>query len=333
MRARNFLANVLTSPQNFVNLLIVFIAYVLRLEKVSGQPVIVDFEPVNICNFSCPYCPVTYYNTTKKNLNLEEFKAVLNKFPRALRIKLQGMGEPFLNKSLPEFINLTTARGVWCEVITNGSVVDGEKLGVIEQTENFQLTISIDAAEKATFEKIRLGGDFQEIVSNLGALAAKTKLNVAAWMVVSEDNKDQVEKVIKLLAEINVHTLGLQMVVVDYGKKELIPKTVGKRVSYENRDAYYKSLRTCAKRNGVRLNISDRLYTKRKPCLWPWVGVFVDVAGNIVPCCRIGDASIFNLGNIHEVGFGAIWNSPAYKGFRSRHKENNLPEFCKSCYR
>jgi radical SAM protein with 4Fe4S-binding SPASM domain len=332
-RLRKLLAKVMTSPRHFVNLCFVLLAYVFRLQKVAGQPVVLDVEPVNTCNFQCPHCPVTYADSAIKHLALEEFETILNQFPYALRVKLQGMGEPFLNKSLLDLIGLTASRHAWCEVLTNGSALDLEKLRSIEQLENFQLTVSIDAAEKAAFEKIRPGSDFNKIINNVDALGQHSKLNIAAWMVVSEGNKGQVEDVIKLLAGINVHTLGLQMVIVDYGKKVLRPKTVGKRVRHQSSGAYYKPIKECAKQNGVRLSISDKLYSKRHPCPWPWMGAFVDVSGNIVPCCAIGDASICNMGNLYEVGFDAIWNSPDYKELRRRHKEKNIPEFCESCYR
>lgn len=331
-RTRTLLIKALKSPRSLLNLLLVLISYAFRCQKALGQPVVLDVEPVNTCNFRCSHCPVSNAGVTKKILSLKDFQAVLSVFPHALRIKLQGMGEPFLNKDLFDLIELTASRGLWCEVTTNGSILDLDKLRSLEQFTNFQLTVSIDAADKETFENLRPGSNFQDIIDNLESLAKRTKLNIAAWMLVSEENKDQVEGVIKLLSEINVHVLGLQMLVVDYGRKALNPKTVGKRVSCEDLGVYYDSLKIIARQCSNKLSISDKLYTKRHPCPWPWFGVFVDVSGNVIPCCRISDASICNMGNINEVAFDEIWNSTAYKDFRLQHKNNKIPKFCKSCY-
>jgi radical SAM protein with 4Fe4S-binding SPASM domain len=332
-RSRRLLTKVLTSPGHLLNSFLVLIAYKLRWQKVPGQPVVIDIEPINTCNFKCPHCTVGYGKATIKHLEEDELEAILNNFPHALRIKLQGMGEPFLNTAMHKLITLTASRDVWCEVVTNGSVLDVEKLRSLEQFANFQLTVSIDAADQASFERIRPGSSFQKIIDKVETLAKETKLNIAAWMVVSEENKDQAEEVIKLMSAIKVPVLGLQMILVDYGREVLKPETVGKRVRSENLGAYYDSLRKCASQSGTRLSISDKLYSKKHPCPWPWMGAFVDVSGNIVPCCRIGDASIYSMGNLKEVAFDAIWNSSAYKELRLRHKRNDIPEFCESCYR
>ena len=46
-RVRALLAKVLTSPRHIVNVLLVLLAYALRLTKVQGQPVVLDVELVN----------------------------------------------------------------------------------------------------------------------------------------------------------------------------------------------------------------------------------------------------------------------------------------------
>jgi pyrroloquinoline quinone biosynthesis protein E len=87
-----------------------------------------------------------------------------------------------------------------------------------------------------------------------------------------------------------------------------------------------------AKKNNINLTISNKLYTKQSVCPWPWMGVYIDTQKNVVPCCRIGDASVLNMGNLNQSTFSEIWNSKRYQDFRKAHKEGRVPKVCESCY-
>ncbi|MBE9541761.1 MAG: radical SAM protein [Proteobacteria bacterium] len=331
-RTRYFLEKVLTSPRHLLNTVLVMLSFKLRLTKVNGQPLVLDLEPSNTCNFHCPHCDVTYAAREKKALSLTQYKVIMNSFPYALRVKLQGDGEPFTNKLLYQFIEDTCLRGAWCEVVTNGSILDRRKLRAIKRFKNFKLTVSFDAADKVTFEKIRPGSNFEKILENIGEITDGSAIDVAALMLLQEENKDQMEGVIRLLAEKGVKSLGLQSLFFDFDKEREQSKIGGKWVKQDLTKNAHVSLKKYAKRYGVQLNISDKLYSREQICPWPWMGAFVDASGNVVPCCRIGNADVCDMGNLSEKNFNEIWNSKAYKDFRLRHKINDLPEFCSGCY-
>ena len=66
-----------------------------------------------------------------------------------------------------------------------------------------------------------------------------------------------------------------------------------------------------------------------KKCRDPWDFLFVDVHGNIRPCCT----SHRIMGNLHEEDFVTIWNNMDYQEFRARMVSTNIPEECKTCLR
>lgn len=331
-RTRYFLAKILTSPRHFLNACLAILSFRLRFAKVYGNPVVVDIEPSNICNFRCPHCEVTYTRRKKKNLDLEQFKVIIRNFPYALRVKLQGEGEPFINNILYDLIEYTCSEGVWCEVFTNGSILDMERLKSLEQFKNFKLVVSFDAADKATFEKIRPGSDFGMILDNIGRITGNTTIEVAAWMLLLEENKEQVEEVIHLLAEKEVRSLGLQRLFFSFDKRAVDVKKTGKWINRALPEKAYESYRECAGKVGVQLTVSDKLYDRGYLCPWPWMGVFVDTSGNVVPCCRIGDADVCSMGNLNEESMDEIWNSEVYRDFRRKHIADDLPEYCSACY-
>jgi radical SAM protein with 4Fe4S-binding SPASM domain len=332
-RKRYFIARIIRSPLKLINTLLVMISYKLRLKKTYGLPVVLDIEPTNACNFRCPHCQVTEADWDKKNMSMEQFERIIDIFPHALRVKLQGMGEPFLNKNLIEFIEKTCSRKYWCEVTSNGSLLDRRPVKNLEKYKNFQLTISIDAPEKKLFEQIRPGSNFEQIIENVKELQASTEMDLAAWMVVEKDNESSVVGTIKLLKSINVTIFGLQVIVIDYAKEKLKSETIDKRINYDHKQELYSLWKNEASKEEVELDISDKLYDRDNPCPWPWQGVYLDVVGNVVPCCRIGDARVCSMGNINNTDFDDIWNSDKYRDFRDMHKENKIPKICSSCYK
>ena len=332
-RDRFFLSRVLLSPLKLINTVLVIISYKLRLIKSLGLPVVLDIEPTNACNFRCPHCQVTSADWVKNNMSVEQFNKIINTFPHALRVKLQGMGEPFLNKSLIEFIDKTCSKNYWCEVTSNGSLFDKRPIKDLAKYKNFQLTISIDAPNKELFEKIRPGSDFNKVIDNVKDLQTSTNMDLSAWMVVDQDNESSVADTIKLVKSINISIFGLQIIVIDYAKETLRAETIEKRINMENRSALYSDWQEQAKNNDVELDIADTLYDKSHPCPWPWQGTYIDVVGNVIPCCRIGDARVSCMGNINKTPFKDIWNSKEYKDFRTMHKNNKIPKICSSCYK
>ena len=55
--------------------------------------------------------------------------------------------------------------------------------------------------------------------------------------------------------------------------------------------------------------------------------------GDIVPCCIIGDEKVESFGNIYTQEYDEIWNSERYLNFRKQIKQNEIPEYCKNCYK
>lgn len=265
-------------------------------------------------------------------LTRRQYDMTINSFPYVLRLKLQGTGEPFANNLLYDFIEDACSRGVWCEVVTNGSLLDMERLSPLKGSRLFRLVFSFDAADKETFEKIRLGSCFEEILEKIGRTASDSTIDVGALMLVQRNNKDQVKDVIRLLAGKGAKSFRLQCCFFDLNEMAQGSKMKGAWVIQHISGSDLASLQRYARRLGVRMSISRTLHDRSHVCPWPWMGVFVGMSGNIMPCCRINDDGAFIMGNINEEDIDVIWNSERYREFRSRHKMNDPPDVCRGCY-
>jgi radical SAM protein with 4Fe4S-binding SPASM domain len=78
---------------------------------------------------------------------------------------------------------------------------------------------------------------------------------------------------------------------------------------------------------------TENLLSFKKKCKWPVRSSYIDNQGFVSPCCIIGDSKVINFGNINQNNFKEIWNSINYIKFREDINNNNLPSFCKNCYK
>ncbi len=66
-----------------------------------------------------------------------------------------------------------------------------------------------------------------------------------------------------------------------------------------------------------------------KKCRDPWEFLFVDVHGNLRPCCT----SHRIMGNVLREDLTEIWDNAAYQEFRAKMVSADIPEECKTCIR
>jgi sulfatase maturation enzyme AslB (radical SAM superfamily) len=96
----NFYMKYRNHPAKLAHHVVLEVARYFQWSKIPALPSILDVEPINQCNFRCPHCQVTHWNKAKTRLDVDGLTKLLDQFPKLLRVKLQGMGEPLLNKEL-----------------------------------------------------------------------------------------------------------------------------------------------------------------------------------------------------------------------------------------
>jgi radical SAM protein with 4Fe4S-binding SPASM domain len=147
--------------------------------KVGSFPLDVIAESSNVCNLRCSMCfqvdkDLPIAKTTKVPfMSMELFKKIVdecadNGLPA---LKLSWRGEPMLNKNFPKMLRYAKSKGI-LEVtsLTNATLMDEAMCREIVAGELDQLVISIDGFTKETYEKIRVGADYDLVVNNLRTL-------------------------------------------------------------------------------------------------------------------------------------------------------------------
>jgi len=307
------------------------------LEKVMPLPNYAQIEVTTRCNFRCGTCSRESLpkNRLNRDMTLYEFKNIHRQINTLKIVKLQGLGEPFLNKYLDEILDYCNSIGIECTTICNGSIIpNSETLGKFSN-----IIISIDSAYKDTFEEYRSGGNFHKIIENIKQIIQYKKdgllknTTIRINSVLTHLNYQEIENIYKLACELEVYKLEFVEVENWY---------------IESQSEYLSSLDFIKESRKVSQNIKskiDDLQTVNMPirvghiastprkntCTWPFNNVFITVDGFITPCCIRMDPNVFNFGNIYEEEFTDIWNGDKYVSFREANLSGSKNIVCDNC--
>jgi MoaA/NifB/PqqE/SkfB family radical SAM enzyme len=100
---------------------------------VAEIPVIVDMEVTNRCNAKCYFCPrdaTPHQGLMSPEIFEKGFERALA-IPESIRVNLCGLGEPLLNRHVPDFVQRVRGAGVECGLSSNGSLLDEKKAAAI----------------------------------------------------------------------------------------------------------------------------------------------------------------------------------------------------------
>ena len=336
---KNLLEDVARNPRYGLNWVGTRVSYKLRWKKVPFLPVEIDLEPNNTCNFKCTHCQVTYWDKKPAYVDRDIFVRVLKQIPSLMKVKLQGMGEPLLNKQLIPMLQAGEERGVRMHFHTNGSIGDPVKAHQLAQLNRTHITYSIDGATAETFAQMRPGSRFNQIVENIRMLIGERRPNshllVSAWTVVTQKNVHELPQIIQLAKSLGLDYIAIQPYLTSWGKEKMESHTNDIQVTTGS-DTFATQLATAkatATAAGIDLIVNESSrFCRDKPCAWAWKSAFIAANGDVVPCCVVADSDVVKMGNVFEQDFKEIWNSTAYQQLREQITNHDLPEYCKGCY-
>lgn len=305
----------------------------------------VDIEPIAACNLKCPFCQVPTWNRSceTKPMSLSLFRKLIDQMPNLKHLKLQGMGEPFLNPNLVEMIKIADNKGIKTLVVTNGTLLTQELISKILDMKQLTIAISFDSATKEIYEQSRVGAHFESVVNNIKTLCSlkngkRSNIEVKIISLITSNNMlTEIPLIIKASAQ-----WGIRDVLVKKRLKNWKRDSLGKGYTFtttyiDNFHDYENILlesHKLAKQLGVKFNlVEDSDYSYFSFCLWPWSSLYISTEGKVVPCCAIGIPETLTMGDLAKEDLVDVWNNAAYRKLRKQISKNQIPELCKACYR
>jgi len=287
-------------------------------------PYKVNIDVANACNFKCNFCfhSIGAEELKKSGFNpgvmdFELFKIVIQQikeFPEKIKcIGLAGIGEPLLNKRLPDMIQLTKEYDVADKIVvtTNGSVLKQKLSDSLVNAGLDEIIISIEALNDKKYYDITMAKvNFEELVDNINYFYKnrdKCKVFVKIMNIAFDEKNDE-----KKFHEIFDSTTDMAYV------ERIIPQF--KPVNYDALNLDYER------------SLYDKELLPIEVCSMIFYAMQIATNGNICPCCvDYNEAVVF--GNVKSDHLYDIWNSRRFNKFRKIHltkKRNNI-ELCKNC--
>jgi len=131
---------------------------------------IFDLEACGACNLACPFCPRELLPPTG-NMSQSTFTAFLNHV--SLRatdtVSFVGIGEPTMNRLLPDFLRQTKARypNVRTWVTSNGALLNERVVPALLEARLDTLDVSFNGLDAPTYERLMKGATFEKVLANL----------------------------------------------------------------------------------------------------------------------------------------------------------------------
>jgi MoaA/NifB/PqqE/SkfB family radical SAM enzyme len=325
-----------------------------RSADAEAPPVCLYLEVTNRCNLLCETCPRTFEELEPPaDMSWELFTRIVDQVPNVARVVLHGVGEPMLVADLPRMIRYLKDRGTYVLFNTNGTLMRPKRFQELIDTGLDELRVSLDAADRKSYAKVRGKDFFDRIVRDVGKFIAYKKQVGAAtpavslWLTGMKETVDQLPAFVRLAAAMGVTDVHLQRLVFDevgYGMARADLSLFESTQSEEL--AAIAAAQAIGRDLGVSLDASGAtepgMSLKRQSedqpwatCRRPWSLMYFTAHGRALPCCiapfSVRGYSNYTLGDATQQSLREIWNSPAYRDFRTSLLSSAPPAPCQNC--
>jgi len=166
------------------------------------KPRFMIIEPINICNLRCKMCPYKLMMRKKSKMSMELSERIIDDVIRfgIKEVRFAGWGEPTLDNLLFDRIIYAKRKGLIVGLTTNATLLNEKIASNILETDMDYIIFSFDGVSKETYERIRIGADFERTIENIRRLVKyrnERGLNrpvINVNIVLQDDNRIELPK-------------------------------------------------------------------------------------------------------------------------------------------
>ena len=271
----------------------------------------------NSCNINCVMCDTKSSTRKKKLMDLDlcEEATKQMKSTGINEVLLHTIGDPLANAKLKDYLKILRKYNLQVGISTNGLMLDKHVDTLVEYFDICSnIRFSIDGVKKATYEKIRFGGIFEELIKNLDLAEIKLKKIGYEFMidlVISKDNFNELGEFIVFFR---------------------------KYVNNPYKNIHFNFMTSLSPSNDYFLenNVLEDHTTKNYYCNYASSLIpYVLVDGRVSACCRDYDGSLV-VDDLNKNKLAVMKNAKGFKNLQQAHinesDEINKYDLCKKCY-
>lgn len=277
-------------------------------------PLFLVFETIFKCNLRCVMC--IHSSKAKQKYEYDNkmpfamFKKIMEESSRHYcpSLTFGGTSEPFLDDNIIDMISLAKNKGfIDIMLNTNATLLNDKISRQLIESGLTRLRIGFDGLTAATYEKIRVGANFEKVKNNILNFMRirkemKAKLPIVRLSCVRlSENEREIKKYIEFWKPI-----------VDY-------------VSIQT----YRPHEFTKKR--LQMGIGKKTKIKKIACSQPFERLYIRGNGDVHACCNVAFGP--KVGNVLDDKLYNIWNSDKMCALRNAFRYNtwNKISSCRKC--
>lgn len=288
----------------------IYRSYKRRDTVVAPLPLRMWVELSSDCNLRCVMCPNKELHGAQRGFIREDlFKKVVDEAQGFVHeMALHHRGESLLHPQATSLIRYAAERIPVTKLHTNGTLLSEQISQELVMSGLSRISFSFDGFNKADYEQIRVGADFEQSVENIKTLLRirrernSSTPTVAIEVIKLNDSQLEEDKRRRFAAEFTA--LGLDQFIV-------------------------KKPHNWAGHLDIKHN-----QNKYAPCTFLWNALLVLWNGDVSPCAQDFFAT-YILGNVAKKSLEDIWNDVPQQNLRQALAQRRHGEFeaCRNCDR
>jgi len=222
------------------NVLLSRLEYEQRHLYLRSRPRCLGLVLGNTCNLHCVHCYQARNGDTllrSPEIAGELRRELMASYPYVSTLRIQG-GEVFAIPGFRELVDDVAAlvRRPVLSISTNGTLIDKEWAEQLVRTPFSNITVSIDGATAATFNRLRKGADLDQVLANIDRIQSwKANLGSAlpyldSFFVIMRSNFREIPQYLELMQRHGMIDVALQTM-------ELCPENTARNPSLEHDEA------------------------------------------------------------------------------------------------
>lgn len=261
------------------------------------------------------------------------FKSIINQLHWSRfgtqQVDLTGVGEPLLNPDLVSMVEYAKRGSFKVGFTTNLTTLNESTAEKLINTNLDYVYVSFDGATKKTFEKLRVGANFEKVNSNIEMFLKKRNDKnkslpiVKLTATVSYDNSEEISGLIKIAEDLKVNSINFN--------RQITP---GK----EHWKHEFQAVSVWKQRANVKIGRMAIPLKKPQPCV-ALKGCYITHDGKVLPCNSLiqilprKEYYRVQVGDLKQNTLHEIWFSKNYRLFRTHLALGRQPSFCNYCPR
>lgn len=272
-------------------------------------PINYNIETTNACNLNCKMCPRRDSGRPVGFMSFNLFKKIIDEAKRygPMGFSLHKDGEPLLHPDLfrmIDYIKNSDSRNI-IYLTTNGILLDEGKTKRILELGVDRFNVSIGAARKETFKKIKGIDGLEKVEENTRHFIelkkeGRYKTEIRVQIIKMEETIDEIEEF------------------KNKWKKYPVKIDIWNFLNWGG-----------AREDKTGFGIEPK---KRYPCYALWFSPAINWDGQVSPCCMDWDKKLI-IGDVNNQSLSDIWQGKKLKNYRRLHlqgKHNQMP-VCDKC--